>query len=45
MVDAKRILGVMSLAIKYGEEITMEFQGEDETEALSEAEKILKEHL
>ena len=45
MVDAKRILGVMGLAIKYGEEITMEFQGEDEAEAFALAEKTLKESL
>ncbi len=45
MVDAKRILGVMGLAIKGGEEITMEFQGEDEAEAFATAEKTLKECL
>lgn len=45
MVDAKRILGVMGLAIKGGEEILMDFHGEDEAEAYAAAEKTLKECL
>ena len=45
MVDAKRILGVMGLAIKGGEEILMDFHGEDEAEAYAAAENTLKECL
>ncbi|HWR23697.1 MAG TPA: HPr family phosphocarrier protein [Feifaniaceae bacterium] len=45
MVDAKRILGVMGLAVRHGDEIIMEFQGEDEAEAYAMAEKTLRECL
>ena len=45
MVDAKRIMGVMGLAVKQGEEITMTFDGKDEAEAAKELETFLKENL
>ena len=45
MVDAKRIMGVMSLAMKQGDEITMTFDGKDEAEAAKELEAFLKENL
>ena len=38
MVDCKRIMGVMSLALKQGDEMTLTFDGENEEAA---AEKIL----
>ena len=45
MVDAKRIMGVMGLAIKQGEEITMTFDGADEQQAAKELETFLKDNL
>ena len=33
MVNAKRIIGVMALTLKQGNEMTMTFNGEDEEEA------------
>ena len=45
MVDAKRIMGVMRLALKQGDTLTVTFDGEDEKNAASELEKFLKENL
>ena len=45
MVDAKRIMGVMSLALKKGDEITMTFDGPDEDQAAAAIEAFLKENL
>lgn len=45
MVDAKRIIGVMGLAIKQGEELTMTFDGPDEEAAAAAAEAFLQENL
>jgi phosphocarrier protein len=45
MVDAKRIMGVMRLALKHGDTLTMTFDGEDEKNAAIELEKFLKEDL
>ncbi|MCL2248537.1 MAG: HPr family phosphocarrier protein [Oscillospiraceae bacterium] len=45
MVDAKRIMGVMRLALKQGDTLTMTFDGEDEKEAADELERFLKENL
>lgn len=44
-VDAKRILGVMGLGVKCGQEITLRCDGEKETEAIEALEKFLKENL
>ncbi|MCE3046840.1 HPr family phosphocarrier protein [Helicobacter kayseriensis] len=44
-VDAKRILGVMSLGAKEGEELTFLLQGEDEDRAYCELQEFLKEHF
>jgi phosphocarrier protein len=33
MVNAKRVMGVMALTLKQGNELTMKFDGEDEEEA------------
>ena len=45
MVDARRIMGVMGLAIKKGEVLTMSFDGEDESEAAVAMEAFLKANL
>jgi len=45
MVDAKRIMGVMSLAMKHGEEVTMTFNGADAVQASEDLEAFLKENL
>ena len=44
-VDAKRILGVMSLGVKQGMEITVKTDGDQEAEAAEALEKFLKENL
>lgn len=44
-VDAKRILGVMGLGVKCGEEITVKAEGEREEEAIEELKKFLEENL
>ena len=43
--DAKRILGVMGLGVKQGQEITVRTDGDQEEEASAELEKFLKENL
>jgi len=45
MVDAKRIMGVMGLAMKQSEELTVTFDGADEDVAADEMEIFLKENL
>ena len=45
MVNAKRIIGVMALTLKCGEEITMTFAGEDEEEAAEAVGKFLSENM
>jgi phosphocarrier protein len=42
MVNAKRIIGVMALTLKQGNEMTMTFNGEDETEAVSAVKEFLE---
>ena len=44
-VDAKKILGVMSLGVKKGEEITLRTEGEDEEGAIGKLEEFLKNNL
>ena len=44
-VDAKRIMGVMGLAIKKGDVLTMTFDGPDEDAAAAALEAFLKENL
>ena len=43
--DAKRILGVMGLGVKTGEEITITVEGADEDTAAAELETFFKENL
>lgn len=45
MVDAKRIMGVMGLALKQGDEMIMTFDGPDEEEASQALEAFLKSNL
>lgn len=44
-VDAKRILGVMSLAVKCGEEIRIKAEGEQEEEAIAGLKAFLEANL
>lgn len=44
-VDAKRIMGVMSLGVKCGMEITVKCDGEGEDTAIAELETFFKENL
>jgi phosphocarrier protein len=45
MVDAKSILGIMSLALKQGSEISATIEGPDEDEAFEKLTAFLKENL
>ena len=45
MVDAKRIMGVMGLALKHGDELTMTFDGEDADKAAKDLAAFLIENL
>lgn len=44
-VDAKRILGVMSLGVKQNQEIVLKADGDQEAEAMADLETFLKENL
>lgn len=43
--DAKRIFGIMGLAAKCGNEITITCEGDDEEQAVAALETFLKENL
>lgn len=43
--DAKKIFGLMGLAVKQGEEILVQVEGEDEENAAASLENFLKENL
>lgn len=43
--DAKKIFGLMGLAVKQGEEIQIQVEGADEEEAAAVLENFLKENL
>lgn len=43
--DAKKILGVMSLGIKEGNEITVIAEGDDEEKAIASLEKFITENV
>lgn len=43
--DAKRIFGVMGLAVRHAEEITVSADGPDEAEAIASLEEFLKNNL
>ena len=44
-VDAKRIMGIMSLGVKCGMDVTIKCDGEDEDKAAAELETFFKENL
>lgn len=44
-VDAKRIMGVMSLGAKQGHVVTIKADGEKEDEAIAALESFMKENL
>ncbi len=44
-VDAKRIMGVMSMGVKQGDAIKLTIEGEDEEAAAAALETFLKENL
>lgn len=44
-VDAKRIIGVMGLALKQGNELLLTFDGPDEAEAAQTLETFMRENL
>lgn len=43
--DCKKIFALMGLAVKKGNEITLEIEGEDEEKACEELTRFLKEQL
>lgn len=43
--DCKRIFGIMGLAVKKGEEVTITFDGVDEDTAYEAIEKFMKENM
>lgn len=43
--DAKRIIGVMKMAAKQGEDLTVTISGEDEDAAAAEIQKFLEANL
>ena len=45
MVDAKRVIGVMTLGMKCGDELTITFDGADEEAAATAVEAFLSENL
>jgi len=45
MVDAKRVIGVMTLGMKCGDELTLTFDGADEDAAAAAVEAFLNENL
>lgn len=45
VVDAKRIMGVMRLAAKKGQELTITCEGTDEEACAAKLEEFLKENL
>ncbi len=44
-VDAKRIMGVMSLGAKTGDEVVIKADGDQEVQAIEALERFLKENL
>lgn len=44
-VDCKKIFGIMGLAVKAGQEVTMTFEGEDEEAASQAVSKFMQENM
>ena len=45
LIDGKRLLAVMKLAMQQGDTMVLHFDGEDEEQAASATEQFLKENL
>jgi len=45
MVNAKRIIAIMALALKQGDEVNLSFSGEDEDAASAEIGKFIEENF
>lgn len=43
--DAKRIMGIMTLGIKHGQEVIIKVEGEDEDVAAAQMESFMKANL
>ena len=43
--DCKRIFGIMGLAVKNGQEVTLTFEGEDEEAAYEAVSQFMKENM
>ena len=43
--DCKKIFGIMGLAVKAGQEVTMTFDGEDEEAAYAAISKFMQENM
>ncbi|KAB1441042.1 HPr family phosphocarrier protein [Candidatus Galacturonibacter soehngenii] len=43
--DAKRIFGIMGMAVKQNDEVTVEAEGADEEEAITTLKKFFEENL
>ncbi len=43
--DCKKIFGIMGLAVKNGQEVTLTFEGEDEEAAYEAASRFMKENM
>lgn len=44
-VDCKKIFGIMGLAVKAGQEVTMTFEGEDEEAAFAAVSRFMQENM
>jgi phosphocarrier protein len=44
-IDLRRLIQLMSLQVKYNDEVTIKAEGEDESLAIIEIEKFIKENL
>ena len=43
--DAKRILGVIKLGVKFGDEVTLRCEGSDEDEAIGKMSRFMQENM
>ncbi len=44
-VDCKKIFGIMGLAVKQGQEVTLTFEGDDEVAAYEAVSKFMQENM
>ena len=43
--DAKKLLAIMSMAVKHGQEVTVTVEGEDEANCITSLQQFFAEHL